>query len=157
MFGNRNIKVILILSLLAIWSLVAYRVINGTSSNKMKIKPIINQIKNESPLKEDTFSLLINYPDPFIPDTSQLYDEPKYTTKTERSDTLKISINFIQFVGIIRNPTKKINLAIVSIYGKEYLVKEGKKLEGITFNKIEKNKINLVYKSQTFNLFKISK
>jgi hypothetical protein len=51
-------------------------------------------------------------------------------------------------MGMIGNPEKKLKIAIITLHGKELLVKEKEKHDGVLIKKIDRDKIGVVYKAK---------
>jgi hypothetical protein len=111
----------------------------------------------------DTFSLLNNYSDPFLPeaaegDTLMEINTGKTVLPTAviTSPPLpeKIDISFIKYLGMIANPDKKLRAAIVSVKGKETIIKEGSQIEEVTIKKVTADKIDILYKGKKYSISK---
>jgi len=62
--------------------------------------------------------------------------------------------SILQLSGIIANPQKRSRVAIITLRGKEYLVREKEKIEGITIKKIERDRIRILYKGELVTIGK---
>ena len=149
-FNEMNQKVLqylLVAGLVVIWGTIIYKVINGLRGDEDKIKESFKTARFNYNVSKDSFSLIADYPDPFIPaeDTSD-YEKGAALKISPREADIKINevskpkIN-IQFFGIISNPQKRKKVAIISISGKEYLVTERQKIDQVVISKISKQRI----------------
>ena len=117
-------------------------------------------MSKEYKVNTDTFNLYADYPDPFLPDDSTAAGQTTVKTANspaaagpvapESHPTDQIVAGMIQYNGMISNPKKKSRVAIITLHGKEYMVREHDKVEDVKILKIEKNRIEIVYKGEPF-------
>ena len=117
-----------------------------------------NQVlRKELQLEVDTFHLYLDYPDPFLPtpDSSGMdtitkkNDPPGPAVFADPPRPVKETLSSIlRFNGTILNPQKRSKVAFITFREKEYLVREGDKIENIRIKKIDKNRIAISYKGE---------
>jgi hypothetical protein len=150
----------LITCVLAVWGIIGYKVIAALTKGEKTVSIASKQITATSVTGlKDTFSLLANYSDPFLlvsmdddlPDTVALKTEITKTTTPVIQET-PVDISFIQYLGMISNVEKKTKAAVISIRGKETIVREKDVVEDIQVKSISTGKISIVYKKKNFNI-----
>jgi type II secretory pathway component PulC len=57
-------------------------------------------------------------------------------------------------VGIIANPEKKLQIVILSINGKEVLLRQKERKEGVLVKKISRDKVSIEYKGRQADIEK---
>jgi hypothetical protein len=150
--SQKTLRYFLFVGLAAVWGTIIYKVIKGLNQNddipavQTSKGPKIDYYK---PI--DSFTLIANYPDPFLPQgdstIAKNISENIVDDTPARKEALQmkpaIDVSKIQYYGMITNPEKKKKVAIISIAGKEYLAKEKEKIEQLLINKITKEKITV--------------
>jgi hypothetical protein len=158
--SQKFLRYSLIIAVAIVWGVILYKVfaaLNNEEEHQSLALPV-NAINYA--VQKDTFSLLANYSDPFLPfsvDTADLLLDTLSTTTVSSSSVSmakepEVDISFIQYLGMISNVEKKNKAAIVSIRGKEVIIKEKEVVEGISFKSITTGKISIVYKGKKFNI-----
>jgi type II secretory pathway component PulC len=161
--NNKYLKYFLLAAVIGIWAAIAYRIVHGFSADKVAIVPANTPLKNQLTAVADTFVLYADYPDPFLEAVDSLQQDtiakknsvPVLTTPaTALAPALpKEAITaIIQFNGIITNSKTKLRIAIITVHGKEHLVKEHEKVEGILIRKITKEAIRIIYNGESFTI-----
>lgn len=145
-----------------VWGLIIYRIF-GALGNEDGAGPetAVASKPLKSPVR-DTFSLLANYSDPFLPadavlqeiviDSSTLISNPATVNTPATVTEPPVDISFIRYGGMIANPEKKLRMAIINIHGNEQLVKENDVVQEVTIKKITAHKLTVTYKKKTFHL-----
>src|ERR1035438_2882505 len=160
---NRYLKYFLIIGVIAVWAAIIFRIFKGFAKPNAPQTQDISSPKKDYKMVADTFSLSLNYPDPFIPEPDSLNTDSaskKPITISQNGNTglnqqiltKEMVSGIIQYIGIISNPKKKSKIAIINIQGKEFLMKEKDKNEGVLIKKIEKNKIRITYKGNIYEI-----
>jgi hypothetical protein len=146
----KALRYLLFAGLAIVWSTIIYKVINGLKGNDDKVQESFRTAKFDYSTPKDSFSLIADYPDPFMPgndradfENDTAYKIPAKEIDSKISQASKPEIN-IQFFGMISNPEKKKKVAIISISGKEYLVSEKEKIDHVLVGKIFREKITVV-------------
>jgi hypothetical protein len=166
---QQSLKYLLIGLVALIWGLIIYRVIKGLGGDddKITILPPKKKIDYTSPA--DSFVLLADYPDPFLPteDVIDSVDTPNekvsnasftniVPTPVIQPQPPAFDPSTIQYSGIIVNPEKKIKIAILTIVGREYLATEKEKINEYLVKKIEKDRLIIIYKKETYTIPKMN-
>lgn len=167
--NNKNFKYFLLAAAIIVWGLVIRTVVKGLASDdKPNSKAPINLSAIDYSIKTDSFLLFNTYTDPFIPEIDTLQQKIDFintqlknvTTGTETFQPIntptvvaKPDISFIKYNGMVANSSLKNKKAgFVTINGKDYMIKEGQKLEDIIIKKINKASLVINYKKQQFIL-----
>jgi hypothetical protein len=150
----------LITLVLAVWGIIGYKVIAALTKGETTVNKAPKQYAaTTTPGLKDTFSLLANYSDPFLPVSM---DDDLIDSVALKTDVIKpastpvqeqpIDISFIQYLGMISNVEKKTKAAVISIRGKETIVREKDVVEDVLVKSISTGKIAIVYKKKNFNI-----
>jgi len=167
--NNKYVKYFLIIAVVAVWATIIYRVAGGLSSGTQAIPLPIPVSRNELKLNSDTFALNADYPDPFLPDADSAAADTISTRKISPAlsaanagaagsashvPTSESVAGIIQLGGIIMNPQRRSRIAIITLRGKEHLVREKEKVEDVYIKSISKDKIRILYKGELFTIVK---
>jgi len=162
--NQKPVKYVLIGAVVLVWGLIIYRIVDGLSpdDNVPAIKSTGAQQIAYIPTT-DSFTLIADYSDPFIPNTDTVDAEvtamnkavaapppPPPVVSKPPADTYKEGT--IQYLGMIANPVKKLKLANINLNGKEMLVKEKDKVEGYLVQKISLEAIVIRYKNKNITI-----
>lgn len=143
--------------------MIVFRLVHGLRAQTVSALPQDHQLKIDDRVASDFFNLNADYPDPFlagtdsvIKDTLAKVDHPQIrqpdnVTPPTASPAQPIT-SFIQYNGMISNPQGKVSIAIVTIHGKEYILKEGERTEGVIIKKIKKDKVTILYKEKLYSI-----
>ncbi|RYJ42040.1 hypothetical protein [Flavobacterium beibuense] len=148
MKNKKNIYILLPIVLL-IWGMVIYRLFSFTNpetdttiaSSTVRLKPL--DIK-----ERDTFSIDVNYRDPFL---GKMYrPESQKTLKTHSVKTIKEPIVWpaVIYKGIVSESNGKKKVFMLSINGKTYFMTEKTTEEGVTLKKGNRSTIEVIYKGE---------
>jgi hypothetical protein len=162
--NQKIVRYCLIAGVVLVWGLIIYRVIDGLSGDDTILPAALPPAKAALLAdKSDSFNLIADYPDPFLPvedsagartgvtsavTTQVVAPPPAPLNNTRPPDPDAYKEGMIQYLGMISNPEKKIKVATVNIKGTEYLVKEGDKVMGIIIKKIEGERIIIVHRKK---------
>lgn len=156
----------LIAVVIVVWGAIIFRVMAGMSGPDTPTAATPGRPKVNAPAAQEGFVLFADYPDPFIPEPDSLdvieVKKPGVpgapgtiggmtastmpaAPKPPPPPTLQ---SFLQYVGMIGNPEKKLKIAIINLHGRELLVKEKEKHDEVLIKKIDKEKIGVVYKGK---------
>jgi hypothetical protein len=160
MSSQKFLRYSLITAVAIVWGVILYKVFTALNKEEENQSLALPAKAITYAVQKDTFSLLANYSDPFLPfsaDTADLLlDSLSTTTVSTTSVSMAkepdVDVSFIQYLGMISNVEKKNKAAIVSIRGKEVIIREKEAVEGITFKSITTGKISIVYKGKNFNI-----
>jgi hypothetical protein len=161
---NKYVKYSLIIAALAIWVTIIYKIVAGLSG---PADPVISERlipKKEIKRNTDSFNLYVDYPDPFLGSAESTVIDTvakkppsvalDASTTPVKPMTAEMIAGMIQYNGMISNPKKKSKIAIVTIRGREYLVREKEKAEDFQIRKIEKDRLSIGYKGEFFTIHK---
>ena len=147
---NKKYIYLLIPLTIVIWGLIIYKIVSykgdGYESFKKEIK---NNNTQDIIISDDTFSLFLNYPDPFLKQK-----ELPIKSNTKRQDHLKNKnikkhINWpkIKYNGVVCNTVtdkKKIN---IRINGMDYIMSKNEIIENVKLLKSSNDSIILLYQN----------
>jgi type II secretory pathway component PulC len=147
---QKALKYSLIVGLTIVWSLIIYRVVNGLKDNNNQTPPTRKTVKFDYSIRSDSFTLIADYPDPFLRDNDVATSEKDTASKAliekpipDLIQNSKPKID-VQFVGLISNPESKKKIAIISISGKQHLVREKEKVDDLFVSKITKERVTVL-------------
>jgi hypothetical protein len=153
MKSKKSIYVLLPL-VLFIWGLLIYQFFSYSSaeSNFSEIQPSID-FKPSELTKVDTFSFDVNYRDPFL---GKMYKDFKKEKSVELKKTnSKPVVNFvwpdIKYKGIVSDMKDTKRVFLITINGKNFLMKAGETQNEVTLKKGDKNRVTLSYKNFSDN------
>lgn len=153
----------MIAAVVLVWGLIIYRIFAALGGDD---GPEPGTTVAAKPLKQatrDSFSLLANYSDPFLPadaimesdimvDSSIVTSNPAVVNASLPVVEPPVDISFVRYQGMIANPEKKLRMAMISINGSEHLVKENEVIQDVLIRKITANKLTVTYRKKTFHL-----
>lgn len=157
---KKGLKYLLIALVVLIWGLVIYRVVQGMGGDTPTGVAVRQPEKLKPVVVVDTFSLMANYPDPFVDQPDSVVDEPNPAKDPHRfpPGTLAspvgmpqgfngpvFNISDLLYVGFIGNSSTRKRTAIIRYKGAEYTVKEMDKIEGIKILKIAAGAIQVSF------------
>ena len=158
----KPVKYFLIAGVVVVWGLIIYRVVDGLNPDDVPVIKAANTIATTYTPTTDSFSLIADYSDPFIPEEdtveanmtvmTAVAPSPSQPPVVKPPDTYKEGT--IQYEGMISNPAKKLKLGTISINGKEMLVKEKDKVEEYVIEKITAETIVIRYKGKKISISK---
>lgn len=159
--NQKTIRYFLIGGVALVWGLIIYRIaVAATGDDGINAASPLHTQPASLPVP-DTFSLYANYPDPFIPDTNTTITTtmgtsavtPSQSAASQLPAATKVDISFIQYHGMITNPSKKIKMALLSIHGKETMLREKESGMGVTIKKMSGSKLVLIYLDNTYTIY----
>jgi Tfp pilus assembly protein PilP len=137
-----------------VWAFVFYQLFGYFFSEPNYAKEHEMVKMNIDEIKADTFSIVANYRDPFL-DAKKVVSQSSHrgnSSSTKKKKTLPPVADklwpVIKYNGMIKNNDSERRVGIVSISGKEYLVKEGDVLDEVKVKKIEKDLIAVVFQKE---------
>src|ERR1700757_310240 len=148
MKGKKGVYIMLPL-VLGIWVMIIYKVyktINGNKENPVfhMQDGLVTSAKHEL----DTFVIVASYRDPFL---DKIVSEQQIERKNNISNIVpKNTQSFakiiapwpsINYVGIIKNKKSSKQTILVQLNGKEMILKEGDRAEGLTLCRVYKDSI----------------
>ncbi|WP_205511079.1 hypothetical protein [Longitalea arenae] len=163
MSNQKPVKYLLIGGVVVVWGLIIYRVVDGLSPDEhMPAIKAANTLTAAYAAPADSFTLIADYSDPFIPGTdtvdaevtplSQPVAAPMPAPVVVKPPVEVYKEGTIQYEGMISNPQKKIKLGAITLNGKELLVREKDKVEGYVVQKISAEMIVIRYKNKNITI-----
>jgi type II secretory pathway component PulC len=156
MKGKKGIYIMLPLVLL-IWVMIIYKIyktVNGSDDNA--IVQFQDTPASSAKLALDTFTLIANYRDPFLGKIVNDYSERKTNINTGSSKNLApiptktiTPWPSINYMGIIKNQKSSKQNALIQVNGKELVLKEGDKTDGLILRKIQKDSVEFIREKET--------
>jgi type IV secretory pathway VirB6-like protein len=167
---KNNLKYVLMLGVVVIWGTIIYRIIQSLKTDQ----PLVtfkNIPRNNTPDPIDTFSLLLNYDNPFSgnPLTSEIEDtivtDKSLVTHAEQLSStnnpptpvqknIQQAPDFVKYSGYIYNPQKKMQMVMVTIQNQSFAMTENMEINDVTVKKITRNKLTIRYKGNDFTITK---
>jgi hypothetical protein len=139
---NRKLLFFLISAVVIIWGVIIYKVFSWMGDDSLeKSAPVEVVNKNISTSVKDTFSLLLNYPDPFG-------FHPVISREMNHSAGKAITSKkwpSISFYGTISTGNKKTTLASLRVNGNEVIMKQGDTCCGMRLVTVKKEGIVVRY------------
>ena len=145
-------------AVLLVWSFIVFRVFSAAGGGDDEVaNPAVNTIKeayNDYAYIKDTTRLLLNYRDPFDmvkkKDTAEIPVRLLVRKAGNKITPFKVPMNwgFIQYSGYIKNPSSKSLVTLVSINGKNEMMKEGEEKNQVRLIKNLRDSIKIIYQGQ---------
>jgi hypothetical protein len=147
---NKKVVYALLILALVVWGIIFYRV--GTTLSKDKPAAVA---VNKAPVlaKQDTgpedFKIVADYRDPFLGTAVREREKKKVVVKPVQKKAPVSTIQWpqIKLGGIIRTQSKQ-PLALVTINGKENIVKEKETILEVTLSKVYHDSAEFIYKNE---------
>lgn len=140
--------------IILVWGVVFYQLYVYLFSSPTYVTNEIKEVVDVDQIKMDTFSIVANYRDPFL-DKKITFSQPK-TIATTNSTKITYTKNSkekkwptLTYNGMIKNNNSDKRVGIVTINGKEYMVKEGDVYHEVKFMVINKNEIKVNFQNET--------
>ena len=163
---NKKIAYLLLPLVIFIWGAIAYKIIrNYLGNNSPEI--LFNQNENiiQSKNKIDTFSLLLNYPDPFLKNQVASNYQPsnnnpqktttnKTTTANNKKENNPVKWPTILYCGNIKNKNNNKICSIIKINGTENIMYVGEVCNEVRLVKVFKDSVIVNYKNQNKTIIK---
>lgn len=147
---------ILIPAVLGIWGAIGWQVYAAMKGDEDNAAPkvISTEIDEDKQIVPDTFSLLLDYPDPFAVQSAK----PKVNVKSQSQITLPKTTApvpeptqwpNIVYSGLVKQPSSGKMLGFMSVNGVSYFVKEGDEVGGVRVDNIAANQIIVQWNRQS--------
>lgn len=153
---NKALTGILLVVVAFIWYKAFFRVKDGFFGEETEVAPPVrNQPISFASLSRDTFSIQLDYRDPFG-ETKKTYDAsaPQTTSPVPSQPIVRpvkkgIDWPEIVYFGQVRRTTSKNPLAIISIDGYKHTLRKGEILyDGIQINSIGRDSLVVTYQKE---------
>ena len=148
MLKNKKITYLLIILVMLIWGLVFYKIYSKFGGSKRIVKSLPKSVGSiESNQSDSIFTLVLNYPDPFLKAGSQADNHP--VTAANIPQKQAIVWPSIEYRGYVVLSNKKECTGLLKIQNSDLLVKQGKEYFEVKIRSITKDSIFVVYKMQS--------
>jgi hypothetical protein len=164
---NKKLTYILLPLVILIWGAIVYKVLaNYFENDSSSLNSKNDDITSVKISKTDTFSLMLNYSDPFlkegvsvstlpVPDYSQSKPVKQIAaTVKEKKDNTIVTWPAIIYSGLIKNKLSNKTCSIIKINGAEHLMNVGDTYNDVTLIKIFKDSAIVQYKNIKKTIFK---
>ena len=152
---------------LLVWALIFYQVSEGLQTGNPYYAGAAAAVANQATVATDSFeyTLLLNYPDPFLGRASagathkatatvtavQASAKPAITPSLPATvQEVSLNLSRYKYLGVVEHKGKKDKLALISIDGKSLMLREGDVAEELQLLKISKDSIQLKNGKQVF-------
>jgi hypothetical protein len=160
--NNKYVKYLLIIAAVGVWAMIVYRVVNGLGAATVPASVQRAPVAAVPVSAVDSFQLYADYPDPFLGENDSTSAD-SVAAKTALSApaagaapvpvvTAESLAGWLQFKGVVSNPGNRRRVAIISIRGKDYLVKVNDQIEGVRIERIEKSGLLVAYQGTSVDL-----
>lgn len=139
---------LLLVAVFSVWGIIAFKILTTLNPEQPKMKQhdhIAEFIPKEYELV-DTFSIQLPDRDPFLGTLNQkgIKQEQVRPTKQQAIEWLPIIYN-----GLISKQDSKEKICVLSIDGRQRILKVGQVIDGVKLLKANSNEVLLGYKGQT--------
>jgi len=144
--------------ILLVWGGVFYQLYGYFFSSPVYKNIEEKQFVNIEEIKQDTFSIVANYRDPFLGGKVKLKKTiNNYNSKSNVNNNRKKQQKIIKadqpwptikYSGMIKNNNSNWKVGIIKVNGKEHLVKEGLLINDLKIIKIEKKAIKVRFQRE---------
>lgn len=135
---------------LLIWGMVIIRIFfHGSEDIQREPQALADVIEREKNNAPDTFSLSLDYPDPFLKRNVVVYRKVAVKKKPapKKEKKRKIKWPSVAYGGMIKNQASDLSLAMVKVAGKDKLLQEGDAIGLLQIDKIYADSIRVSYES----------
>ena len=145
-----------------VWGFVFYLLFGSFFSSPNYAKEEVKQTVNITEIKKDTFLIVADYRDPFlgkkvksrVRSSSGVGNRKSTGTKKPKSVKTEKSWPLIIYKGMIKNNNSERRVGILSVGGKEYLIKEKDVVGEVTVLSIKKNEVNVRFQKENKTITK---
>ena len=151
---NKKIIYVLLPLTLIIWGMIVYKIFFNTDTQEESSSFVQSKrVKNSAVTSTDTFTLLLNYTDPFLKQERRVTPNNGSTTKktTEpkpQKNTEVLNWPIVKYGGLVKQVNKENELAIVSINGSSTFMKTGETVNDIKLIRIYNDSIIVSFQTQ---------
>lgn len=162
---SKGMTYLLIGAFVLIWVMAGFRVYKAVHQDEEGYGPATVNSGKLDDGKADSFSLLLNYQDPFEISREQPTSQGSGQTKTTaaapiRKEAIKLPVvayrpSGIALKGVITNNTARRKVALISIQGKEVSLKEKETVGSLTLLKVfNDDSVRIDYDGHQINLLR---
>ncbi|MFW5852299.1 MAG: hypothetical protein ACOCWB_08750 [Bacteroidota bacterium] len=162
---KKNVTYLLLVIVIVVWGIILYKIYEYISTDSDKSSPMAIDTTSfqETTIPTDTFSLSLDYQDPFLKKQLNYRTKPSLTKKhshTPKKTQPKITKQTIQktiwphitYDGMIRSD--ETNLALLQINNQSYIIALGEEEKNIHVKQLFQDSILLLYKDEEKYFFK---
>ncbi len=151
--NNKVLQLGLLVVTLGIWSYAAYRFLAGGEDSSVEIAvPVIKKSKHK--LESASYTLMANYPDPFLEDQLVMEQEVEMPIPEEiPKEIIPVVWPNLSYQGMISNNKTKTTLGLLTIDGKQLLLKAGSKNGDLKLEKLYMDSARFSFQGETKTLY----
>jgi hypothetical protein len=150
---NKKLIYVLLPATILIWGFAFMRIYNYIFPGKPE--EIAAQQINSDNVQEyitDTFSININYRDPFLGKSKQIITKEKPLVQIKQTNIVPVkkdaSWPVIHYTGMIKNQKSSKQLAMLQINGTSSIMRAGEVNENVKLNRIFKDSVEIIFEKQ---------
>jgi hypothetical protein len=147
---NRKLAALIIL-VIFIWGTIGYKIYSGLQRKDNPLRAVRSHQPENA--KAATYHLSLSYPDPFFKRVD-LAEKPVKRVTVKKIDVpvsspVMVDWSKIQYMGLLYNASTKTHMAIVTIAGREYFIKQGEVVQEFLINEVDKDSIKVIFYNQS--------
>jgi len=149
---NKKLLYILIPLCAFVWGAILYNIMNVVSDGEELVAANSVIVEKTAVVhKAETFSINVNYRDPFLDKVFK----PRVVKKVERQIKKQPFVwPKIEFQGVFKKPNSSDLLGIISVNGSEEIVQKGATIDEVKIISIKSNEIKVSFKGETKKFLK---
>ncbi|MGZ4055071.1 MAG: hypothetical protein ACXVPU_06520 [Bacteroidia bacterium] len=158
---NKKLLYILIPGTILVWGMIFFRVLSTVKTNNDALPQKLSETSESAKMANDTFSLLLNYKDPFrLAEKKTAISENNSKQKNQNTIQKKVIAPVVStwpkiiFGGVIKNQKSNKELALVQINGQSNIMKAGEISNDVELLKVFKDSIEVKYGKEKKNIKK---
>lgn len=148
--------------IILVWGVVFYQLFSYFFSSPTYANEIVKEVINIDEIKQDTFSIVADYRDPFLGKKARFKKQANSSSSTknnsrkmvENQDKSEKPWPLITYNGMIKNNNSDRRVGIIKISGKEYLIKEKDVVSEVTILSINKNIVEVRFQKENKTITK---
>lgn len=151
--------ILLVLAVAFVWGFAVYQLIAGFGGGDDAYNAGYQaSIPAPVAIVEDSFSLQLDYRDPFLGKVN--YSMPKPAMKKQANvkkeplentvPEVKVDLSFIKYIGLIFNQKSGKEVSLLSIQGKDYFMMEGQSVQDVLLLENLVDSVHIEYKGQKY-------
>jgi hypothetical protein len=144
-----------------VWGFVVYQLFGSFFSAPSYAKEEVIQIASVDEIKKDTFLIVADYRDPFLgkkAKSRKLHSAINNAVSIPKGNSKKVKSEkvwpIIAYKGMIKNNNSNKRVGILSVEGKEHLIKETDIVSEITILSINKREVSVRFQKETKTITK---
>ena len=147
---NKKVTYILLPLALLIWGMIIYKIfVSGNAEENYASLPQVGNVKEAPQIKLDTFSLQLNYQDPFLKNAgrvaaynqndNQSVKKPEPVKPASKPEEKPLVFPTLRYEGIVKHISKGKALIILNINGKSRFIQTGETVDDIKLVQVHNN------------------